>query len=70
MSANPLIKQLQEQDPQIAQVYEIYRKSTDVYRRSKIAIGNMPKYKVLISNTKTIKVENGTNWSSKILTFK
>lgn len=70
MNRNLLVEQLIGQDQQSLRAYEIYRQTADIYYRAKAVIGGAPKYRVHISSTKSVKVENGTTWSSKIFTCK
>jgi hypothetical protein len=38
-------------DPKTAEVYAIYRRASDIYRRTNVAMGRTEKYKVVISNS-------------------
>lgn len=65
---NQLVNELLKQYPEIEHSYNLYRKSVDIYERTKAAMGATPDIRFIISSTQTIKVKNDTNWSSKIFT--
>lgn len=64
------IEQLINQDQQSLRAYEIYRQTVDIYYRAKAVLDGSPKHKVHVASTKSVRVENGTIWSSKIFTCK
>ncbi len=67
---NQLVDELLKRYPEIEHSYNLYRKSVNVYERTKAAMGAAPEIRFIISSTQTIKVKNDTNWSSKIFTCK
>ena len=65
---NQLVEELLKQYPEIEHTYSLYRRSVDIYERTKVAMGAVPEIRFITSGTQTIKVKNDTNWSSKIFT--
>jgi len=55
----------QNLDPRVVKIYDLYQRTSEVYRRAKEAMGRSPKYRVTISNTTTIRFENGVARTSR-----
>jgi hypothetical protein len=43
-------------DAKTIEAYEVYRRSSDIYRRTNAAMGRAEKYKVVISSAINVKV--------------
>jgi hypothetical protein len=67
---NKLVDELLKQHPEIRHSYNLYLKSIDIYERAKIAMGAVPTIRFITSSTQTVRVNNDTNWSSKVFTCK
>ena len=63
-------QELFQLEPELVEIYNIYKRTREVYRRTKVALGRTPTFSVAFSNTKEVKVNNGTNYSTKIYTSK
>ena len=70
VTRNQLVDELLKQYPEIEHSYSLYKKSIDIYERTKVAMGVIPEIRFIISSTHTIKVNNDTNWSSKVFKSK
>lgn len=49
----------QKLDPRVTKIYDVYQRTSEVYRRAKEAMGRSPKFRVTISNTTSVRFENG-----------
>lgn len=56
--------------PEIELSYNLFKRSIEIYKRTKATMRAAPRIQFVISSTRIIKVENDTNWSSKIFTSK
>ena len=57
-------------DPSLLKSLDVYKQTKMLYWRIKNAMGQSASIHVTISNTKEIKVHNGTQFSTKIYTSK
>lgn len=56
MHQDPKRDYIFEPDQKTAEVYDVYKRVSAIYRRSIVAMGRSPKYKTTMSNTKAIRV--------------
>ena len=52
-------------DPRLQKIYDVYQRTSGIYQRTKEAMGRSPKYRVTVSSTTSIRLENGTSGSSR-----
>lgn len=63
-------QELFQLEPQFVKTLDIYTRTKEVYRRTKLALGQIPSFKVTVSCTQKEKVNYGTSRSTKIYTNK
>lgn len=61
-------QELFQLEPELVEIYNIYKRTREVYRRTKVALGRTPTFSIAFSNAKEVKVSHGTNYSTKIYT--
>ncbi len=70
MTNQDIFQGLFELEPEMAEIYNLYRQTREIYNRTLVAIGRTPTYNITFSNTKEVIISNGTNYSTKIYTGK
>lgn len=70
MTIQNIFQGLFELEPELAEIYDLYRETREIYKRTLVALGRTPTYNVTFSNTKEVIVGNGTDYSTKVYTSK
>ncbi len=52
-------------DPRVQKIYDVYQRASEIYQRTKAAMGRSPKYRVTVSNTTSVRFENGVDRTSR-----
>jgi hypothetical protein len=57
--SRPLLIDQSIVDPRIVKTMDMYRRVATIYERAAAAMGRVPKYKITMSNTRTVRIGDG-----------
>lgn len=70
MLGNKDYQELFQFETKVAKTLKVYKKTKEIYMRSKYVLGRIPAFSVTFSSTQVGEVSYGTSYSTKIYTSK